>query len=443
MKIAVVGAGIAGLGCAWLLSRKHEVVLFERDARLGGHANTVEVQTADGSVAVDTGFIVYNTKSYPNLIALFEHLGVPTATSSMTFAVSMQDGGYEYSGTAAGLFGQPLNLLRPAHWRMTRDIFRFFREARTLAADETRARGLSLGDWLEAGSYSRQFIDCHIIPMGAAIWSTPAMQMMDFPAAAFARFFSNHGLLQAAGQPEWRTVDGGSREYVNRIRSDFAGTVVTRQDVVAVAREDSGVTLRLQDGTTQSFDRCVIAAHSDDALELLSDADPLEQSLLSRMRYTPNRAVLHRDTQLMPRRRRLWSSWNYMSSPAHDELCVTYWMNSLQPLPTSEKIFVTLNPSRDLAEKDVLGEFPYRHPLYDRAALDAQKSLWSLQGRNNTWFCGAYMGYGFHEDGLQAGLAVAEQLGGVRRPWKVAGESDRLMFADRASAAGSELRAVA
>jgi uncharacterized protein len=442
MRIAVVGAGIAGLGCAWLLSQKHDVTLFEQSPKLGGHANTVDVETADGTVAVDTGFIVYNTGSYPNLIALFDYLDVPTATSSMSFAVSMRDGSYEYSGTPQGLFGQPSNLFRPSHWRMTRDIFRFFREARALGQSSENKDDLPLGEWLRRGAYSRAFIDDHIIPMGAAIWSTPAMQMMEFPATAFARFFANHGLLQATDQPEWRTVEGGSREYVRRVRDDFKAQVVSGRAVVEVARSPDGVGVRTADGETRAFDKCVIAAHADDALAMLGDADDLEHTLLSRMGYSDNRAVLHRDARLMPRRRSLWSSWNYIAAPSHDELCVSYWMNNLQPLPTREDLFVTLNPSRAIAPADVIGEFAYRHPTYDSHALDAQTRLWSLQGRRNTWFCGSYFGYGFHEDGLQSGLAVAEQLGNLRRPWNVAGESDRLTFSDRA-AGGTPVQAVA
>ncbi len=428
MRIAVIGAGISGLGAAWLASASHEVVLFEREPRLGGHSNTVDVPLPEGMVPVDTGFIVYNTAAYPNLIALFAHLGVETASTRMGFSVSLDGGRYEYSGSGlGGLFGQRANVVRPSHWRMTVDILRFFREARGLASGG--ADGPTLGVWLAERRFGDVFVARHILPMGAAIWSTPSRSILDFPAAAFARFFANHGLLQVTDRPEWRTVRGGSREYVSRLRGAFRGAVAAGDPVVSVRREGDRVEVVTARGSAGHFDRCLLACHADEALALLADPDADERRLLSPFRYGRNEAVLHTDPGLMPRRRRVWESWNYLAEGGAripDRLSVTYWMNDLQPLATGTDVFVTLNPLREIDPARLIGRFSYAHPLYDQAAIAAQRELWSLQGRRSTWFAGSYFGWGFHEDGLQAGLAAAEHMAGVRRPWRVANESGRL-----------------
>jgi uncharacterized protein len=427
LNIAVAGSGISGLSAAWLLSKNHDVTLFERDARLGGHSNTVDAVATEGKIPIDTGFIVYNTASYPNLIALFNHLGVDTAETKMGFGVSLNGGGYEYSGGsgARGLFGQAANLLNPAHWQMVSDILRFFREAAALTRDDADPH-VSLGDWLAARSYSRPFIDNHILPMAAAIWSAPAAALMAFPAVAFAKFFANHGLLQVRNRPQWRTVVGGSRAYVGRLKAAVQGDVHSGNGVRAVNRRSHGVDITLDDGSLRRFDHLVIASHADDALAMLSDPSAEERNLLSAFTYQPNTAVLHRDAALMPKRRAVWSSWNYVGLAGSDQLCVSYWMNALQPLPTATDFFVTLNPPRDPEPGTETARFSYAHPIFDARALAAQRDLWQLQGQRRTWFAGSYFGSGFHEDGLQAGLWVAEQLGGLRRPWSVAGQSSRI-----------------
>jgi predicted NAD/FAD-binding protein len=431
LDIAVIGSGIAGMSAAWLLSQKHKVTVYEREDRLGGHSNTVEVQTADGTVPVDTGFIVYNERNYPNLTQLFKHLNVPTKDSEMSFAASLNDGGMEYSGTDInGMLGQRRNILRPRFWAMLKDVRRFYRDAPTFIANKNIGHW-SLGYFLNAQGYSQPFINDHLLPMGAAIWSASAADMLDFPAAAFIRFFDSHGLLEIVNRPVWRTIDGGSREYVKRLTNCYRDSVLLGTPVKSVHRQYGGVFVECDNGRRRRFDHVVVASHADQALGLLADADTQERQCLSAVRYSVNRAVLHSDTRLMPKRRRVWSSWNYLQSQhgsGETSLCVSYWMNRLQGIDPSQPLFVTLNPHIEPDAKHIIREFFYEHPLFDRSALAAQQHLWSLQGQRNTWFCGSYFGYGFHEDALQSGLAVAEAVGDVRRPWTVAGESDRIML---------------
>ncbi|SFB48223.1 Predicted NAD/FAD-binding protein [Rhizobium sp. NFR07] len=428
VRVAVIGSGISGLSAAWLLSRHRDVTVYEASPRLGGHAHTVTVEMGDRSIPVDTGFIVYNDLNYPNLVALFEHLKVPTVASDMSFSASMEGGDFEYSGTGlGGLLGQKRNILRPRFWTMLRDVFRFYKRAPALVG-RAEFEDVTLGEYLRQAGYSEPFINDHLIPMGAAIWSTTARDMNDYPLQAFLRFFVNHGLLLLSGRPQWRTVDGGSREYVTRIAADFGGKIRLSTPVTSIRRAANGVVVTDAAGQSDFFDDVVIAAHADEALAMLSDAGEQERELLGAFGYTANTAVLHSDAAMMPRRRRVWSSWNYMSGgkSAGQPLCVTYWMNRLQQLDTPSPLFLTLNPGRPLEPGSIHGSYDYTHPRFDSAALKAQQHLWELQGKNRTWFCGAYFGSGFHEDGLQSGLAVAEALGGVRRPWKVENESGRI-----------------
>ena len=424
MKIAVIGSGVTGLGAAWLLSHRHEVVLYERDGRLGGHANTVMTPDPDGGdpIAVDTGFIVFNDRTYPNLTALFEHIGITWRDTDMSFGVSIGDGRLEYNGIDAnGFFGQRRNLLRPGHYRMLRDIFRFYREApAVLTGPDT---GTTLEAFLRDGGYGPGFVHDHLLPMAAAIWSAPLQEILGFPVQSFIRFYANHGMLGRHDRPQWRSVDGGSRRYVRRLSSGISGGI--RPGAVAVTRSANGAIVRDTDRQEDRFDQVVLATHANQALALIDAPSPAERQVLGAFRYEANRAVLHTDAALMPRRRRVWSSWNYLADGRRDTsaaVSVTYWMNRLQCLETPHEFFVSLNPIREPDPTKVLASFNYEHPIYDQAAMSAQLGLGDIQGRDRLWFCGSYCGYGFHEDGLSAGLAVAEALG-VSRPWSVTDKS--------------------
>jgi uncharacterized protein len=440
-KIAVVGSGISGMAAAWLLSQRHEVTVYESDKRVGGHSNTIVVQGAQGPVAVDTGFIVYNELTYPNLTALFAYFKVPTQLSNMSFAVSLADGRTEYSGGGlSGLLAQKRNLLRPRFWSMLRDLQRFYREApRDLA--ELEESGTTLGDYLDANAYGAAFRHDHLLPMAASIWSAPAKAILNYPAASFIRFHDSHGLLRLRDRPPWRTVLGGSRAYVERLTQCYGDRIRLSTSVAAVCRDGNGVKIRDRAGKLETFDHVVIATHADQALALLEYPSERERHLLGSFAYIRNTAVLHSDPALMPKRRATWSSWNHIGCLDNDDACptVTYWMNSLQNIPVETPLFVTLNPAR--TPRRIWHTETYEHPLFDSAAIRAQRQLWSLQGQHNTWYCGAYFGAGFHEDGLQAGLAVAEAIGGVRRPWNVANESGRITLAPNAELPQPQLRA--
>jgi predicted NAD/FAD-binding protein len=426
MKIAVVGTGIAGLSAAWLLSKRHEVTVFEADNRVGGHCHTVNA----GGVPVDTGFIVYNETTYPNLTALFAHLDVSTKASDMSFAVSIDGGQLEYAGTnLAGLFAQRSNLANPRFWSMLRDLVRFYREAPSGVRNLDPSA--SLNDYLDSAGFGRAFREDHLYPMAAAIWSTPALEIGNYPAHSFVSFCENHGLLKFVRRPIWRTVVGGSSAYVERLSAPFRDRIRTNAPVRSIRRVNGAVEVFVPGVQPEWFDHVVIGTHADEALAMLADRSQREAELLSVFAYGDNETVLHGDESLLPRRRRVWASWNYLACSGRDgaarqKPCVTYWMNRLQGIAGPRSFFVTLSPLHDPAADKVIWRGRYKHPLFNAATLAAQKQLWSLQGEANTWFCGSYFGSGFHEDAIQVGLAVGENLGGIARPWSVDGESDRI-----------------
>lgn len=425
MKIAVIGSGVAGLGAAWALEGLHELVLYEAEDRLGGHANTVTIDYDGAPVTVDTGFIVYNEENYPNLRGLFGALDVETRLTDMSFACA--GGGVEWSSNfPRGVFAQKRNLVRPDFLGMLNDIRRFYAVARSdlLAGD---IDDLTLSAWLRLRRFGGGFRDRFLLPMGAAIWSTTEGGIGDFPARSFLRFLANHGLLQFR-PARWRTVVGGSRTYVDRIGEALGDSVRTGAAVVAVRRTPAGVIVRDRHGREDRFDQVILACHAPQALALLEAPDAEERALLSAIRYAPNRAVLHRDPGLMPSRESAWGSWNYVTNPcAETDPYVTYWMNNLQGLDPTRPLFVSLNgPAPDPAL--TFAAFDYEHPQFDTAALAAQRRFGRIQGRGGVWYAGAWLGYGFHEDGVTSGVKAALALGG-KVPW---------MFVDHRVAALSE-----
>ena len=409
MKIAIVGTGISGMVAAWLLQREHEVTVFEARDRLGGHTNTVDVDLGGRRFAVDTGFIVHNPRTYPNLIRIFDDLRVTTLPTQMSFSVREEATGLEYSSQA--LLARRRNATSVRVLRMVRDILRFNREAPRLleeAGDRT-----TLGDLLRDRAYSQAFIDLYIVPMGAAIWSTDPKRMLSFPAATFVRFLMNHGLTSLVDRPTWRVVEGGSREYVKKLTAPYSDRIRLASPVDRIARHDQGVELKVHGRKPERFDRVVIATHSDQALRMLADPSDAERQILGAMRYQANDALLHTDASLLPRRRRAWSSWNY-HVPAHPEeqVVVTYDMNALQGLDDAPATFcVSLNAAERVDPSKVLYRTTYYHPLYTPDSVAAQRRVDEISGPRHTYYCGAYWRYGFHEDGVVSALAVADKLG--------------------------------
>jgi uncharacterized protein len=411
MRIAVVGAGVSGLVSAYLLGREHEVTVFEAGAYAGGHTNTVRVDTPSETHEVDTGFIVFNDRNYPNFERLLSQLGVGWQPSTMSFSVSDGRGDFEYNGSSPnGLFAKRAHLVTPWFHRMVADLARFNRAARELLTGH--GDGPSLAEWLEQQHFSRPFIDRLIVPQASAVWSADPHQMGSFPARFMAEFFDNHGMLGLRHRPRWRTVRGGSASYVQALLSQFGGRVRLSTPVSSIKRADDHVTVRPGDGETEVYDQVVLATHADQALRLLDDASDAEHQILGAIPYQPNEAVLHTDRRMLPRRRRAWASWNYhLEEPAPALPTVTYHMNRLQSLSSEREICVTLNRTQEIDPGQIIRTIPYAHPVFTGAGLSAQRRFAEISGDSRTHFCGAYWGWGFHEDGVVSALRVAERFG--------------------------------
>ncbi len=417
-KIAVIGSGISGLGAAYLLQHQYDVTLFEKQHRLGGHARTVNVNYAGEEIAVDTGFIVFNYRNYPHLTAMFKHLDVPVKLSDMSLGLSLGGGKFEWGcqGLSA-VFAQKSNIISPRFWGMIKDILRFNK-----CVHQFKNSNLTLGEILLQLKMGEDFKNRFLLPTAGAIWSCSPQQILDFPASSFINFFDNHGLLTVNDQPKWWTVDGGSIEYVNRIAANFKGEIKLNANISSVRRADDKNNVMVEvinDGEVMLFDEVVFATHSDQALRLLVDAGTDETNILSNITYQKNHAYLHRDNSLMPKRKAAWASWNYLCDDVVDEnahITLTYWMNRLQSIPHDKPLFVTLNPAKTPRDEMIYDQVTFEHPVYNQAALQAQTEMINIQGGRGVWFCGAYMRYGFHEDGLNSAVEVAKMLG-VEVPW--------------------------
>ena len=413
-KVAVIGSGITGLAAAWLLHRQYDVTLFEKNAYIGGHTNTLDVPTPDGSVPVDTGFIVYNDRNYPNLIGLFAQLGIPTRDTDMSFAFSLNQGELEYSGSSLNtLFAQRQNLLRPRHWRLLGEIMRFNKIAHQLLANPIAIPDTNLGDMLDAHQFSRDLREHYLLPMGAAIWSCPVDTMLKFPTLSFLRFFANHGLIDLKNRPQWRTVCGGSSFYVRKLLADMGDNISVKPGATRVERATDQASV-FTASEKLDFDAVIFACHADQALALLAQPTPDEQRILGCFHYEKNQTYLHTDAKLMPVNRKVWSSWNYLATSqpeSRQQMTATYWMNLLQGLNTPNDYFVTLNPYTLPRDEHIIAEMTYEHPIFDQAAMKAQPQLASLQGQQHSWFCGSYQRYGFHEDALASAVNVCQDFG--------------------------------
>ena len=415
MRIAIIGTGISGLGSAYLLDPDHEITLYEKNDYVGGHSRTLEVQ----GIPVDTGFIVFNYRCYPNLTGLFAELNVPVQKSSMSFGVSIDEGWLEYGTESSfrNLFGQKRNLARPAFLRMLKDILTFNRVAAEILDQDSE---ITLGDYIQQLGLGEWFHKYYLFAMGAAIWSCPAQTMLKYPAKTFIRFFDNHGLLSVNEQPQWYTVSGGSKEYVKRLTQKFSDRIRTKCAAVAVTRKNEKVMVKDSAGNEQEYDRVIFASHPDETLSILTDPSAEESVLLSAFEYQPNSVILHGDKSFMPKRRATWSSWVYLSErndAGENAVSLSYWMNNLQTLDPNCLLIETLNPSRRPQEDLIYDEHVFDHPIFDQGAIDAQAKIESIQGRNNTFFCGAWTRYGFHEDGILSAVNVAKHLE-AKIPWE-------------------------
>ena len=414
MKIGVIGSGVSGLVSALTLQEKFEVSLFEKNSKLGGHSNTVTIEQENNKYSVETGFIVLNDKNYPIFTSLLKHLNIGVNNSSMSFSVSVDKGQFEYSSSYIGLLGQTKNIIDPKYWGMLRDINYFYTNA--LKDVKDCPDNETLGQFLKRFNYSNKFIDYHLVPMTASIWSCPTKSILNFPIKSLLVFFENHKLLNIYNRPKWSTVNKGSREYVKKIQSLLKGKIYTNAKVNKISKSKEGIRVHYQDGI-KTFDKVILACHADQSSEILIENFSEEANLLKDFKYQKNTSILHSDINFMPKRKSVWSSWNYITETRNSgSLSITYWMNELQGINSSKPILLSLNP-KILPNPDLIyGQYSYSHPILDNNAINIQKKLSSIQGKNNLWFCGAWTGFGFHEDGVKSAVEIANSHN-IDLPW--------------------------
>ena len=414
MKIGVIGSGVSGLVSALTLQERFEVSLFEKNSKLGGHSNTVTIEQENNKYSVETGFIVLNDKNYPIFTSLLKHLNIGVNNSSMSFSVSVDKGLFEYSSSYIGLLGQTKNIIDPKYWGMLRDINYFYNNA--LKDVKDCPDNETLGQFLKRFNYSNKFIDYHLVPMTASIWSCPTKSILNFPIKSLLVFFENHKLLNIYNRPKWSTVNKGSREYVKKIQSLLKGKIYTNAKVNKISKSKEGIRVHYQDGI-KTFDKVILACHADQSSEILIENFSEEANLLKDFKYQKNTSILHSDINFMPKRKSVWSSWNYITETGNSgNLSITYWMNELQGINSSKPILLSLNP-KILPKPDLIyGQYSYSHPILDNNAINIQKKLSSIQGKNNLWFCGAWTGFGFHEDGVKSAVEIANSHN-IDLPW--------------------------
>ena len=417
MKIAIVGSGISGLSAAWLLNKQYDITLFEKNTYLGGHSNTASIKYQDKNITVDTGFIVFNFRTYPNLKAFFELLGVEILKSNMSFGIKNLDSGLEYSGNnLAGLFAQKKNLLNPKFLKMLYDIVKFNKSAIQLIESNQNIQQITLAEFIDNLNLSDYFKNFYLFPMAGAIWSCPVELIKQYPAKTFLQFFYNHGLLTITKQPQWYTVAGGSCEYVKKITSSFNDKIKLGCSIIKSQKQGKKILLTDNTNQTYEFDHVIFASHADQTYKIIQDKSPAEESILSKIKYSHNTAVLHKDSQQMPLKKSAWASWVYLSRQVEQKVSLSYWMNNLQQIDNQYPLFVTLNPIEEIKQQDIFGTYDYEHPIFDLDAIKAQQQLPSIQGQRNIWFCGAWTRYGFHEDGLNSAMQIATSFN-VAIPW--------------------------
>ena len=418
MKIAIIGSGISGLSSALLLSQKHNITLFESNNRFGGHANTVEIMHKENVIPVDTGFIVYNKLNYPNLVSFFDFLKVETIDSDMSFAVSARDGQLEYSGSMKGIFAQKKNFFNLKFYRMLKDIIIFFIFGYKYAFQFKENE--SLGEYVKRCNFSKEFINDHLIPMSSAIWSCPEKEILNFPAKTLLTFFKNHQLINFIFRPKWRTVKGGSKQYVNKVieklSSDAKNRLILNSKIKSVYCKNDKIEINFEE-STEIFDKVIMATHPDQTIKLIKNLDEQSTDILRKFKYQKNIVYLHSDSSLMPKNKKTWSSWNYISSKSEEKSSLTYWMNLLQKINNSLNVFVSLNPYMKPIKSLTYKKIIYEHPIFNTQTNEAQKKMTEIQGKNNIFYAGAWLRYGFHEDGIMSAVNISSLLN-IEIPWK-------------------------